>query len=80
MTNTNKLKALLVEHGMTQDQLAEMLNITLQSMNLKINNKREFWGSEIFKIKQYFKLTPEQVVQIFFALDVENSSTLTAEI
>ena len=68
MTNTNKLKALFVESGLTQAEVAEQLHITPQSLNEKINNKREFWASEIKYLISLFKLTPDRVVEIFFAV------------
>jgi len=68
MTNTNKLKALFVEFGLTQVEVAEQLHITPQSLNEKINNKREFWASEIKYLISLFHLSPERVVEIFFAV------------
>lgn len=67
MTNSNKLKALLVERNITQEELAKQMGLSSQSINAKINNKREFLASEITKIIELFKLNPDQVVQIFFA-------------
>lgn len=68
MTNSNKLKALLVERNITQEELAKQMGLSSQSINAKINNKREFLASEITKIIELFKLNPDQVVQIFFCL------------
>ena len=47
MTATNKLRALLVESGYTQSEIAEKLGISYQSFSYKINNKAEFKVSEI---------------------------------
>lgn len=47
MPNTLKLRALMLEKGYTQGQLAKLLGISEQSMNYKINNKREFKAKEI---------------------------------
>jgi len=69
MTNTLKLKALMVEKGFTQQQLAKKLGISEQSLNYKINNKREFKASEIQALTKI--LDVQDVDSIFFARDVD---------
>lgn len=69
MTNTLKLKALMVEKGFTQEQLAKKLGISEQSLNYKINNKREFKASEIQALTKI--LDVQNVDSIFFACDVD---------
>lgn len=64
MTNTLKLKALMVEKGFTQEQLAKKLGISEQSLNYKINNKREFKASEIQALTKI--LDVQDVDSIFF--------------
>ncbi len=64
MTNTRKLKALMVEHGFTQSDLATCLGISEQSLNRKINNKREFKASEISNL--IVLLSIDDVKSIFF--------------
>lgn len=64
MTNTRKLKALMVEHGFTQNDLAKRLGISEQSFNYKINNKREFKASEISILIPLLSVT--NVKEIFF--------------
>ena len=71
MTNTLKLKALLVEKQSSQKDLAKELGIAPSSLYLKIHNKREFWVSEVSKIQTLFNLTPEQRDEIFFAHNVD---------
>lgn len=56
MTDTNLLKAKIIENGLTQKKMAELLKISLQSFNYKINNKREFTVSEIVKICDLLKI------------------------
>lgn len=68
MTNTLKLKALIVERGFTQEEVAKRLNISFQSMNAKINNKREFKASEITILIDLLKIT--DVRSIFFNREV----------
>lgn len=69
MTNTLKLKALIMEHGFTQEEVAKRLGISAQSMNAKINNKREFKVSEIQALTKV--LDVQDVDGIFFAHDVD---------
>lgn len=49
-TNTNKLKACIIEKGFTQSQIANFLGISFQSFSYKLNNKVEFKASEIQKL------------------------------
>lgn len=49
-TNSNKLKAKIIEEGFTQTQIAKKLGISFQSLCYKINNRIEFKASEIQKL------------------------------
>lgn len=71
MTNTLKLKAVILEKGFTQEQIAEMLGMTIATFNYKVNNKSEFKASEIKKLGEILHLTAEEVNAIFFADKVE---------
>ena len=71
MTNTNKLKAIMVERGYTQERLANALEISPTTLNYKLNNKREFLASEISKITHLLLIDSEQVSDIFFNEQVE---------
>lgn len=42
MTNSNKLKAYMVEAGYTQRELAKEAGMSVNSLNMKINNVRPF--------------------------------------
>lgn len=76
MTNTLKLRALLIENGYTNSTIAKRLGISKQSFCMKINNKREFKITEILNLVQLLKLsTPEEFLSIFFAKVVELKST-----
>lgn len=76
MTNTLKLRALLIENGYTNSTIAERLGISKQSFCMKINNKREFKITEILNLVYLLKLsTPEEFLSIFFAKVVELKST-----
>lgn len=56
MTATNKLKAKMVEVGITQAELAKILGISYQAMNYKINNRSEFKVSEIEAVADTLKI------------------------
>ncbi|RGM21673.1 XRE family transcriptional regulator [Eubacterium sp. OM08-24] len=71
MTNTLKLKAVILERGFTQEQIAEMLGMTIATFNYKVNNKSEFKASEIKKLGEILHLTAEELNTIFFADKVE---------
>ena len=67
MINTNMLISKIKLFGERQQDLADALGISLQSVNAKINgtNGAEFSASQITIIMVRYKLTPEEVVQIF---------------
>jgi len=71
VTKTNLLKAKLIEYGITHEQIAEMIGISHASFSYKLNNKRVFTSVEIKKIADVLKLTPDEVMKIFFANDVD---------
>lgn len=67
MTDTLKLKAVLLENGFTQqNKIAQLLGMTDATFNYKLNNKREFKASEIKKLTEILHLSAEQVNEIFF--------------
>ena len=61
-----KIKAVLKRFGHTQNDLAELLGVTYQSVSIKLNGHKDFTQTEIFKIMTMYNLTPEEVVDIFF--------------
>ena len=65
MTATNKLKAKMVEAGITQAELAKILGISYQAMNYKINNRSEFKVSEIEAVASALKIRNKD--EYFFA-------------
>ncbi len=76
MTNTLKLRALLVENNLTNEDIAKKLGISKQSFSMKINNKREFKASEINKLSALLNLSNScDIITIFFANRVELNST-----
>lgn len=76
MTNTLKLRALLIENNLTNEEVAKKLGISKQSFSMKINNKREFKASEINKLSTFLNLSNSaDIVSIFFVNYVELNST-----
>lgn len=66
--NKELLRSIMVLHGDKNKDLADMLEISEQSVSAKINeNGTEFKQGEIAKIKNRYNLTPEEVEAIFFA-------------
>lgn len=53
--------------GFTQARLAKSIGISETSMNLALNNKREFKQSEIQKICLALEIPFEEIAKYFFA-------------
>ena len=52
--NVDKVKGKMAEYGMHACDLAKTLNLSRTTMSFKLNGKREFVDSEIFKLTQIF--------------------------
>ena len=65
------LKASIIRNGMTQEQLAEMIGLTPNSISRKINGKNEFTLGEAQKITEALSLSSKEVSSIFFAKRVD---------
>ena len=62
------LRSIMVLHGDTNKDLAELLGRTLQSVSAKLNEKgTEFTQGEIAKIRDRYNLSAEQIEAIFFS-------------
>lgn len=70
MINDLKLKAKMVEKGYSQLDMANYLNISYFTFNLKINNKRLFTLLEVQKISELLGLTEQEIIIIFFTNNV----------
>lgn len=66
MTNTLKLKSAIVKSGLSQDLIAELLGISTQVLEAKVNGNREFMASEIRKLYDILNLNNQSVMEIFF--------------
>lgn len=67
--DTRRIKSLMVLNGDTLVTLSEVVGCTKETLSKKINEWEgsEFTQSEIRAIKEYYKLTPDEVDSIFFA-------------
>lgn len=65
--NKKLLESKMKLFGDSNVSLAKFLGITPQSLSAKTNEKSDFKKCEIVKIKERYKLTSEEVDNIFFA-------------
>lgn len=66
MTNTLKLKSAMEKSGLSQGLIAELLGISAQVLEAKVNGDREFMASEIRRLYDILNLTNQSVMEIFF--------------
>ncbi len=65
MTNTNKLKAKIIEKGFTIKSFANELGISKSTLSQNINNKILFSQERIKEISKKLDLTPTEISDIF---------------
>lgn len=65
MTNTEMLRDLIKQSGYKKAAIAEHIGITTYSLQLKLENKREFKASEIRAICDMLKISNEMIPVIF---------------
>lgn len=76
MTNTLKLKSLMIAQGYTNESLANAMQISKQSLSMKLNNKREFKVNEIQRLCKILNLyNANELISIFFVSKSELNST-----
>lgn len=67
----NKLKGIMRENGVTQQELADKLGISVQSFNSKINGRTAFTVPEAMNIIEFLGIkNPEE---IFFNNKIPNT-------
>lgn len=66
MINSNKIKARLVELGMTQKDISSYLGISQPAVNQKINNIRPMGLDEAEKIANLLRISSEEFKEYFF--------------
>ena len=57
----SKLKGLLVEKNITQQELAQILKISVSTLNFKINGKSDFSVTEAKKVSNFLGKTIEEI-------------------
>lgn len=67
MFKANLLKAKIIACEKTAKDVASMLGINESTFYRKIRGKSDFTRDEIQKIREYLKMTVEEVEDIFFA-------------
>ena len=69
----NKLKGLMKEKNYSQSKLAEILKISTQSLNAKLNGRSQFTVQEAFEIISILKIeSSNDIVAIFFKNNIPN--------
>lgn len=64
--NRLELNAAIARAGMTQQQLAEKLGISMVQMSRKMNGVSDFWRHEINSMRHILHLSDDDTVRIFF--------------
>ena len=75
MTNSKLLNDEISKSGMTITFIARKIGITREGFYKKLNNETEFKASEIVALQSILRLSNERRDEIFFATQVELSST-----
>ena len=65
--DTRKLKALLMLHGHTQADLATLVGCSTTTICNKMNGRSDFTQPEMQKIIREYRLSADQVNDIFFS-------------
>jgi DNA-binding XRE family transcriptional regulator len=74
-----KVRDLLSKYGQNQNDLAQILGLTYQSVSIKLNGHKDFTQSEIYRIMVLYRLTPEEVVDIFFTREESRKIEITVD-
>lgn len=57
----NKLKGIMTEKEITQNELAKILQISISTLNFKINGKSDFSIKEAKKVSRFFNKSIEEI-------------------
>lgn len=72
MTNTKEIEALIQAKGLKKKYVAEQLGLTAWGFQLKLNNKNEFFSSEISKLCEILGIDDlEEKERLFFTNEVD---------
>lgn len=70
MVNTLKMKARMIEFGLTQKDLAKALNIATPTMSQKLNNIRPMYLKEADILADMLKIDTNQFGEYFFTSNI----------
>lgn len=65
--NYSKLLGRMKECGMTQEQLASIININKATLSAKLNNKNSFTTAEMENIRLALNFSEDEIGKYFFA-------------
>lgn len=66
----SKLKGLIREKKLTQEDMAKEIDVAYSTFNLKINGNAYFSQDEIYRISNFLKIPKEKIYDYFFTLNV----------
>lgn len=75
MVNAKKLKAAIVERGLTVPQVASGIGVNAATLYRRLTRPDTFTIAEARKIADFLELSTEDVNRIFFAWDVAPNAT-----
>ena len=67
MINSRKIKALMVEKGVTQAEIAKAMNLSQTAVNQKINNIRAMTIDEAIFIQNFLNISKDDFKLYFFS-------------
>lgn len=77
----NELKAARIRRGVTQKELAKILNVTGANYCMKENGVRRLFISDANDIANALNLSPQEINDIFFAKNINsNDKTVKAKL
>lgn len=68
----SKLKGLMTEKNVTQQELAEILEMSITTLNFKINGKSDFSIKEAKKVSKFFD---KPIEEIFYTDEINKMKT-----
>jgi len=54
--NIDKLRGLMAENGEKQKDLADVLNVSINTVRLKLKGKNDFKSTEIIKLCEHYRV------------------------
>lgn len=69
MINTSKIKARIIELGLTQEEIANKMGMDYSTFNLKINKKRRMYIDEVTKLAKILGIKHSIDLKDYFGLD-----------